>query len=119
MIGNVILCLVAILFFGGFACVALSALYDAIRKPLIRRYGQKFRIVKATKLVENSWNEKLELEERYRLEVYTLGFWMLYGWWKSTAMCENDIQEIKKWRLMRSEEKEAKKNKEVIKEDVL
>lgn len=102
-----------------FLWLVVTSVYDAVRKPLIRRYGQKFRIVKATKLVENSWSEKHELEERYRLEVYTLGFWMLYDWWKSTDMCERDIEEIKKWREMRQKEKEAKKNKEVIKEDVL
>lgn len=121
MIGTVIFCLVVVLVLSGFAWVALSALhlYDSFRKPLILRYGKKFRIVKATKLVQDCWNEKHELEERYRLEVYTLGIWMLYDWWKSTDMCERDIEEIKKWRLMHEEAKEAKKNKEVIKEDVL
>ena len=102
-----------------FLWLVVTNVFDAFRKPLIRRYGEKFRIVKVKKLVENSWNEKIELEEQYRLEVYTLGFWIMYDWWKSTAMCENDIQEIKKWRLMREEAKEAKNKKEVIKEEKL
>lgn len=119
MIGTVIFCLVVILVLSGFAWVALSVLYDAFRKPLILRHGEKFRIVKTTKLTRDAWNEKDSLEERYRLEVYTLGIWMMYDWWLTPATCENDIEQIKKWRVLRAQEKESSKKKEVIKEDVL
>lgn len=119
MIGTVIFCLVGIFFFVGFAWVVLSVVYDAVRKPLILRYGEKFRIVKTKELTRDAWNEKDSLEERYRLEVYTLGIWMMYDWWRTPATCENDIEQIKKWRVLRAQEKESSKKKEVIKEDVL
>lgn len=116
---TVVLCLVGILFFGVGVCVAFAGMYDAVRIPLILRYGKKFRIVKTKKLTRDSWRETDSLEEQYRLEVCTLGIWMMYDWWKDARVCEQDIEEIKKWRELRQKEKEAKKNKEVIKEDVL
>lgn len=100
-------------------CLVVYNVYDALRKPLIRRYGQKFRIVKTVHSTTDSWNEKQILENRYRLEVYTLGIWMLYDWWQDPRVCENDIELIKQWREFRVKEKEANKTKEVIKEDTL
>lgn len=101
-----------------FLWLFVTNVFDVLRKPICRRFGTKFRITKKQQIETNSHNGTQSVEDFHCVEVCVFNIWIEYESAASTLfMAEYFVDEIKKWRAMREQVKQTKK--EVLKEEKL
>lgn len=100
-----------------FLWLIATNVFDAFRKPICRHFGTKIRITKKQQIEKNSYNGTQSVEEFHCVEVCVFDIWIKYETASTLFMAEYFVDEIKKWRAMREQVKQTKK--EVIKEEKL